>query len=130
VKIKPGTPYWKVARSADNRKWEDLLLFQIKAEGLQIPIPEYQFAKNIGRKWRFDFAYPNIKLGIECEGAIFAYGRHNRPTGFQGDLHKYNCAALLGWIVLRYSSEDIKNYHAINEIKNVFIEIKNRIDSS
>jgi len=118
MKIKPGTPFHKIARMSDVRKWEDLFLFQVKSFNLPIPIQEYSFAKQIGRKWRFDFAWPNLMLAVECEGAIYSYGRHNRGSGYKADLHKYNAAALMGWLVLRYCSDDLKSGDAITEVKN------------
>lgn len=80
--------------------FEKELLFRIKAARLPMPEPEYRFHPE--RKWRFDFAYPQRKIAIECEGAVWTRGRHTRGSGFIADCHKYNSAALLGWIVLRY----------------------------
>lgn len=61
--------------------------------------PEYQFHPE--RKWRFDWAIPGVKVGIEVEGAVFANGRHTRGKGFIEDAIKYNTAAALGWTVFR-----------------------------
>lgn len=70
----------------------------------EIPNREYQFCE---RRWRFDFAFPNEHVGIECEGGIWTNGRHNRAKGYLADLEKYNLAAILGWCVLRFSKDMI-----------------------
>lgn len=99
---------------------EQALYQTIKDEGL--PLPEKEFLFCVGRKWRFDFAYPNIKLAIEVEGGIneFARGRHMRAEGFIKDCEKYNKAALLGWRLLRYTTHTIP--YVVDDLK---IEFKN-----
>ena len=74
------------------------------ALGLPTPVPEYKFHPI--RKWRFDFAWINMKIAMECEGGTWIKdgGRHNRPKGYKADMEKYNQAQLLGWIILRYES--------------------------
>jgi very-short-patch-repair endonuclease len=54
------------------------------------------------RRWRFDMAWPSIKLAVEIEGQ----GRHQTFTGYRGDLEKYNEAVRLGWRVLRFPASD------------------------
>ena len=60
-----------------------------------------------GRKWRFDYAIPMKKLAIEIEGAVWTQGRHTRGSGFVKDCEKYNNAAILGWRLLRFSTQDV-----------------------
>lgn len=75
------------------------------ARGLPFPIAEYQFYP--GRKWRFDWAWPDHGLAIEIEGGIWTKGRHTRGKGFLNDIEKYNRAAVGGWRVLRCTPEDV-----------------------
>lgn len=63
---------------------------------------EFQFAKP--RRYRFDFAWPDAKLAVECEGGVWTNGRHTRGSGFVRDVEKYNLAVLMGWAVLRVTS--------------------------
>lgn len=72
------------------------------AEGM---VREHRFARQLGREWRFDFAWPDRKLALEFEGLVFygAGGRHQRAVGYEADLEKYNTALLLDWKVLRVS---------------------------
>lgn len=68
---------------------------------------EYRFAAP--RRWRFDFAIPSHRVAVECEGATYAGGRHVRGAGYAKDCEKYNAAACLGWTVLRYTSDMLRN---------------------
>jgi len=65
---------------------EEQLLLSIRANGLPEPEREFMFAKQVGRKFRADFAYPEHHLLIECEGGVWVRGRHNRPIGFEKDI--------------------------------------------
>ena len=44
-----------------------------------------QFVFHPMRKWRLDFAIPELRLGFEVHGGIWTKGRHVRGTGFHGD---------------------------------------------
>ena len=54
------------------------------------------------RKWRFDFAWPDLKLACEIDGGIFSRGRHVNPRGFIADCEKSNEATRLGWRLFRF----------------------------
>ena len=98
---------------------EEKLLNQIKLKGLPEPEREFMFAKPIGRKFRADFAYPEKKLLIECEGGVWIRGggRHNRGIGFEKDMEKYNIAAMLGYFVLRFGAKEINSWDAVRIIE-------------
>ncbi|MFA5135558.1 MAG: hypothetical protein WC505_07280 [Patescibacteria group bacterium] len=82
----------------------------LKAKEYQVPPPvkEWKFAKEIGRRWAFDFAWPDVKLAVEIEGGVWIGGRHTSGAGFTKDMEKYNAAALMGWTLLRYTPTAIK----------------------
>ena len=67
--------------------------------------PEHSFYP--GRRWRIDFAIVDLKIGIEIEGGVFSGGRHTRGAGFVADIEKYNAAATLGWVILRFTPQDL-----------------------
>jgi hypothetical protein len=92
------------------------LLLEIKAAGLPEPIREYPFAKEIGRRWRFDLAWDQ-GVAFEFEGGSWTGGRHTTPQGFQEDCLKYSWAAILGWIVLRCTYGQVKDGTAIRLIQ-------------
>jgi len=85
---------------------EDNLCIQIKREGLPIPTREYRFHPQ--RRWKFDFAYPVLKIAFEVEGGIWqGKSGHNTGAGILRDIEKYNTATLMGWRVFRIHGEMI-----------------------
>lgn len=73
------------------------------------------------RQWRFDFAFPDIKVAIECEGLgrvgkRGGVGRHQSFSGFTQDCEKYNMACFQGWKVLRFTRVMIDKGEAIKFI--------------
>ncbi len=71
------------------------------------------------RRWRFDFALPDMRIAIEIEGGVFTQGRHTRGKGFIGDMEKYNEAVRLGWKVLRFTPSQVLDGSAIAFIRKV-----------
>lgn len=86
---------------------EEIVLNRIMFSGFGRPEREYRF--HPVRKWRFDFAFPDHKIAIECEGAVWVSGRHTRGAGFIKDSEKYNEAAIMGWRVLKYTTNTVGN---------------------
>ena len=84
---------------------EIIIHSRILFAGVGEPVTEYRFHPT--RKRRFDFAFPDKKIAIEAEGAVWVGGRHTRGSGFTKDSEKYNEAAIMGWRVLRYTSGTI-----------------------
>lgn len=87
--------------------------------GMPCPIPEYRFTPP--RKWRLDYAWPDVKLAIEIEGGVYKYCGHNSISGFIKDIDKYNALTENGWALLRYQPKKI-NY---NQIEKVYKQLKN-----
>lgn len=65
----------------------------------------YKFSPT--RKWKFDFAIPDHNIAIEYEGGIYSGGGHTRGAHYSSDVQKYREATLLGWTILRYTSDDL-----------------------
>ncbi len=103
---------------------EETLAFQIRACGLPAPVREYVFLPR--RRFRADFAWPEAKLLVECEGGSWTHGRHVRGKGFQDDCRKYTLAAIHGWQVLRYTGKEIISGLAITEIELVLNRAQDR----
>ena len=90
-------------------------VFADQAQRLRLPawVEEHQFAVSIGRRWRFDFAWPDRMLAVEIDGGAFSGGRHTRGAGFSEDCRKLNAATLLGWRVLRFTGADLDDHHGV-----------------
>jgi very-short-patch-repair endonuclease len=89
---------------------EDLLLLQLRQQRLPLPEREYRFHET--RKWRFDFAWPDRMLAVEVEGGTWVKGAHSRGKHYESDCIKYNTAALLGWRVLRFTTDMVRDGRA------------------
>jgi very-short-patch-repair endonuclease len=84
---------------------EAQILLQKHLGELGIPtVSEYQFAKP--RRWRFDLADVESKIGFECDGGMFR-GGHVQSFGLEKDYEKQNYAQLDGWKVLRFTNRQI-----------------------
>lgn len=69
------------------------------------PLKEYKFVDF--RDWRFDRAWPAVKLAVEIHGGTWRAGRHTRGKGFANDREKVNEAIEQGWVVLEYTTTDL-----------------------
>jgi len=87
------------------------------------PVEEYKFCED--RRWRFDYAWPDLKIAVEVEGGIWLGGRHNRPVGYQKDLEKYNRATLDGWKIFRFTPTQFRNGTTADFLEKVFNATKN-----
>jgi len=114
-------------------KLEETLVLHISALGLATPVREFGF--HATRKWRFDFAWPDLMIAVEAEGGAEMHGRrtkqgkvlksgHLTVSGFRKDCEKYNEAAALGWCVLRFSGAMIKDGTAIKTIERVVSHVQ------
>jgi very-short-patch-repair endonuclease len=72
-------------------------------------IAHYEYRFHPTRRWRFDAAFPEKKIGIEIDGGVFIGGRHTRGVGFRKDCEKINAAGLLGWRVFRFLPDQIED---------------------
>jgi len=95
------------------------LLRDIRAVGLPEPTREFAFAKDEGRRFRADFAWPDRMLLVECEGGI-GRGRHTSVVGFSADMTKYNLASIKGYVVLRFGAKEIRGGQAVKELEEFF----------
>lgn len=97
---------------------EAMFALHVRACNLPEPAREHRFAAP--RRWRFDFAWPEHKIAAECEGGTWAGGRHTRGSGFKADCEKYNTATLLGWRVLRFTSDMVTSGEAVQTMQQFF----------
>ena len=95
---------------------EAALIQQLRALKIEF-VQEFKF--HASRKWRADFHIKNTKLLIEIEGGIWSGGRHTRGNGYIGDMKKYNAATMMGFQVLRFSTEQVTSGFAIKQIEGL-----------
>ena len=74
--------------------------------GVPPPVREHAFAAP-ERKFRFDWAWPLLKVALEVEGGLFTCQAHGSIGGMLRDLEKYNLAASMGWRILRCVPDDL-----------------------
>ena len=97
---------------------EDELERRILGSGLPPPQRQFLFSKDVGRKHRFDFAWPEFKIAAEVDGGTHmakkgvAVGHHASTR----DYRKRNLAAKLGWRVLAYRPEMIRSGDAVFDL--------------
>lgn len=104
------------AKNAKKVRHESMLeaTFALHLRARRFPecVREYEFHPTRG--WRFDFAWPNLKIAVEVEGEV-----HRIKNRFDGDLEKYAAALLMGWRVLRVGSAQVRSAVAIQWIANL-----------
>ncbi len=88
---------------------------QIRVSGL--PEPEREWRFHPIRRWRFDFAWPDLMLAVEIEGGIYVSGRHTRGAGFEEDCRKYAEAVCMGWRVLRLPAGWVETGEALRYLE-------------
>ena len=76
---------------------------------------EHQFHKS--RRWRFDVAWPELKVTFEYEGIFSLRSRHTTATGLSNDCEKYNQAQIAGWIVIRATAITLRTGKAHRDLE-------------
>jgi very-short-patch-repair endonuclease len=56
---------------------------------------------------------------VEIEGGTHNRGRHTRHAGFESDAEKYNEAAIMGWLILRFTTDMVEKGTAIDTVLRV-----------
>lgn len=109
----------KVKRNPDGSPLERKFAAAWKMFGGPEPVREHAFAA--GRRFRFDFCWPDQKVAVELEGGIWTGGGHTRGKVYRSNCEKYNLAAIQGWKVLRYTVNDLdeKPGVVVEEIKSL-----------
>ncbi len=98
----------------NKEKYKDPFINFVKSE-LSIDLwPEFFFS--VDRLYRFDYAIPELMIGIEINGGVWAKGNsgHSSGKGIMRDYEKSNLAQSLGWKVLTVVPAQIKNYEAFH----------------
>jgi len=92
---------------------EEKFLLVVKA--LDLPSPEQEHRFHPTRRWRLDFAWPELKVGVEINGGIWVNGGHSRGSGVTKDIEKSNEAKRLGWTIYTFTDKHLKDLEYINQ---------------
>ena len=93
-------------------KYKLHIISVLEASGLNYE-SEFIFSKE--RKFRFDWAVPQILVAIEYEGIFSEKSGHTTLSGYKKDIEKYNLATKLGWKILRYTADNYLDFE--NDLK-------------
>ena len=108
----------KAVKSAAKEKWELHLLRDIRALRLPDAVREHQF--HALRKWRFDFAWPSLRVACEVDGGIWMDGgAHSLPSNIERDIEKGNAAVMDGWQVLRFTPQMVQSGAAVRLLEKL-----------
>lgn len=88
---------------------EDLFAFQCRARKMPEPVRQFAFAAELGRKWRADFAWPDYKLLLEVQGAVFTGGRHTRGAGYSAECERRAAAVGLGYAIIEATTAQVRS---------------------
>lgn len=106
-----------IKRKRPRQNYMPFLSAQLSALKLPLPVTEHRFHPE--RRWRFDAAWPELKLALEIEGGVYVLGAHTRGAHFESDCEKYAEALTLGWRVLRITPRHIKDGRAVSWLERL-----------
>ncbi len=103
-------------------KLEDTLFMQIKLA--QLPMPAREFRAIEGRRYKWDFAWPEsgCRLLVEVQGGTFSKKRlgHSTGMGINRDNEKGNVATLNGWRTLSFDAKQVASGQALRWLQDYF----------
>lgn len=111
-----GSPK-KVEKISTEKNTIEFVLKSFQQQGL---IPSYckEHEFDLQRKFRFDYAIPELMLAIEYEGLMSEKSGHTTVEGYTKDCRKYNLATSQGWKILRYTA---LNYSEVAQDIELFL---------
>ena len=70
------------------------------------------------KQFHIDAAWPELKLAVELDGRA----AHSTPRNFERDRRKQNALILDGWIVLRFTHNQLRNHddRVARELQNAY----------
>ena len=100
----------KAKKRSKEKEWIQYTISSFaQTHGIKL-VDEYKFFEF--RKWKADWAFPDLKILFEYEGLISEKSRHTTISGFSNDTEKYNKASELGFKVYRYTALTYKRLEA------------------
>ena len=96
---------------------EEMFALQCEQAGLPTPLREY--AAVPGRRFRWDFAWPDQRVLVELNGGTYAHMGHSTGTGIARDYEKSNLAVLAGWKAFAFDRRMVEAGTALELISRV-----------
>lgn len=88
------------------------------------PEREFLFASHLGRKYRFDFAWPQRRIAVEIHGSPRGGGPgHGSYGGLQVDSAKNNLATAAGWRVFSFTAVDVQSTWAASFVSGILADV-------
>lgn len=97
------------------------LRFAQQIESAGLPPPARNWYHIPGRDFTLDFAWPNLKFGVEVQGMA-----HRIKSKFRADIEKRALAQLAGWRVLEVGGYEIRNEIAIKWLIDLWIRVERK----
>src|SRR5438093_867037 len=95
---------------------ENALMQQIVDAELPWPQREVRFARP--RRFRWDFSWEHLMLAAEVQGGSWLpNSQHGRGKKFEADCEKATLGAILGWKVMRFTADQVKDGRALAFIR-------------
>jgi very-short-patch-repair endonuclease len=94
---------------------EETLMRQLTGAGIGLPFRQFHFIA--GLAYRFDFCWPNKQLAVEIHGGTWVEGGHSRGKGQERDFERENLAVLLGWRLLKFTTDQVTDGRALAMIE-------------
>lgn len=118
-------PFHLVAKQPKVNVGEANYAFQCKAFKLPRCDEQFLYAASMGRRFRADFCFVDYQLLIEMQGGIWrpGGGAHSHPINLQRDIEKQQHAALLGFLVLPFTPQQVKSGFAIDWTSQVLYKL-------
>jgi very-short-patch-repair endonuclease len=85
----------------------DPSMFPALCVSFGLPRPEREVRFHPLRKWRWDYAFREAKIAVECDGGIWTRGKHSRGAGILRDQEKRNAGTVMGWKVLVFTPQTV-----------------------
>lgn len=120
-----GKPFRLVAKQPKFNAGESGFAFQCKQFKLPRVEPQFPFAAAMGRKFSADFCFVDYQLLIEIQGGIWrpGGGAHSRPENIDRDIEKQQHAALLGFLLLPFTPQQVESRFAIEWTSQVLYKL-------
>jgi hypothetical protein len=95
-------------------RWERI------SAGTEFTAPIQQYEAIPDRKFRYDFAFPDLRILVEVQGGICARTRmgHSSVTGQERDAEKLNLASAYGYRMFHFTTKMIEDERGFDLLLN------------